>query len=225
MKKLNCVLFMLLLPLSAYADSPPTVSISLDPVYAAPGDTITVNANASDDVGVRGIYFYYPDSASFTFQNCSDTPTCSKAVSTQVGATGNASFCVRAIDTANQMSERVCSEAFISFDRPPVIKYFQAEQKENGVPTAHVGGTGKYGIVAEDDNGIEVVYVEDVTSGKTDEHACGNLKTCVYEFTRFFTTEGVYTFCVYARDTAGQMSAKKCIQVNVLKNIHANLLL
>jgi hypothetical protein len=212
-----CFLFVLLLSLSAYANSPPVVSIELDPVYASPGDTILVKANASDDIGLTGIYFYFPNSASFTFQNCSNAPTCAKSVSAQVNAVGAAKFCVRAIDNSSQMSDMVCSEASILMDRPPVIKYFQAEQKENGVPTVHVGGTGKYGVVAEDDNGIETIFVEDVMAGKIENHTCGNLKTCVYEFTRFFINEGVYTFCVYAGDTAGQLSTKKCIQVNVVK--------
>jgi streptogramin lyase len=214
---LSCFLFALLLSACSYADAPPAVSITLNPAYASPADTIAITANASDDNGIRGIYFYYPNTAVFTFQNCSDALTCTKSVSSQVTDTGDTKFCVRAIDTAGQMSDLVCGVVGVTIDRPPIIKYFQSEQKDKGVPSVHVGGTGKFGIVAEDDNGIETLFIEDVLAGKIEEYACGNLKTCVYEFKRFFVDAGVYTFCAYAVDTAGASSARKCIQVNVVK--------
>ncbi len=216
--KFSCFLFvMLAASLACAADSPPSVSISLNPAYAAPGDTITIQADASDDYGVMGIYFYFPNSSSFTFQNCSNALTCTRSVSAQVTQLGDATFCVRAIDNASQLSDLVCGVVGISVDRPPIIEYFQSEQKEGDVPSVSVGGTIKFEIVAEDDNAVATLYIEDVSAGTTEEHDCGNLKTCDYEYKRFFTDEGVYSFCVYAVDNIGQNSTKKCIQVNAVK--------
>ncbi len=216
--KFSCFLFVILSASAACAaDSPPAVSISLNPMFASPGDTISITANASDDLGVRGIYFYYPNSTDFSFQNCSDALTCSKSVSAQVNIVGNARFCVRAIDTVGQLSGLVCDVVGVSLDRPPIIKYFRSEQSVEDAPTVHVGGTIKFEIVAEDDNGVSYIYIEDVAGGTIEEHECGNLKTCVYEYKRFFPDEGVFSFCAYAVDNGGQESVDKCIQVNVVK--------
>ena len=74
-KKASVVLASLFLLLAFHAfgqgpDAAPTVdSVSADPVYAGLGDTIIIYANASDDAGLKGIYFYSPDSSEFAFMD------------------------------------------------------------------------------------------------------------------------------------------------------------
>ena len=202
--------------LPVHADNPPTVDVTVSPIYAGIGDAVTVTATAKDDYGVRLIYFYNPDSSDFTAVDCSDLLTCTKSATKTVGLMGDNNFCVKALDTANQVSSLVCGTVKASADRLPIIKYFHGTPEEGDTPTVHVEGTVKFEIIAEDDKGVKKISLQDMASGKVDEHECASLKTCIFDINREFSAQGVYKFCAWAQDTTLKESAKACIDVHVV---------
>lgn len=212
---LSLFLSILLLSPTVASDAPPGVSIKVEPSHAGVGDTVVVTADASDDLGVQEIYFYFPPSPEFVFESCAGNPSCSKSISRVIDTVGIKTFCAKAIDTSGNLSDLQCTTVDVSSDRPPVIKYFYAEPTKGDIPTVHVGGVVQFTVVAKDDVGVTQIFFENVSEGVVDVHKCGSRKTCIYNYQEIFNETGVFEFCTWANDTIGQTSDKSCIHVHV----------
>ena len=208
------------------ADGPPTIIIDANPKAASPGDIVSLTATATDTdgTGVKYIYFYPPGGAPAITQDCGGTATCTKSITQIVNGLGTVTFCAKAIDTANLVSKDNCVDVEVTTDRPPIIKYFHAEPKEDVIPTVHVEGTIKLVIVAEDDSAVSKIFLKDVSAASIETHDCGNLKSCIFETKRTFNTQGVYTFCTWAIDNTGKNSVESCIDVHVISKYSCEMI-
>lgn len=215
---------LILLSLNVASDQLPEISIEAVPSHVGIGDIIVITANASDDIGVKEIYFYFPPSSELVSESCNNLSSCTKSISRVADTLGTMKFCARANDTSGQLSDLKCTEVEVSLDRPPIIKYFYAKPTENDIPTVHVDGTVKLTIVAEDDHGVKRIFFEDVSANTTEIHECGNLKTCIFEYQKTFYKRGIFKFCTWAIDTTDQESNKSCIYVHVISKYSCELI-
>jgi len=215
---------LILLSLSVASDQIPEISIEAVPSHVGIGSIIVITANASDDIGVKEIYFYFPPSSELVSESCNNLSLCTKSISRVADTLGTMKFCARANDTSGQLSDLKCTEVEVSLDRPPIIKYFYAKPTENDIPTVHVDGTVKLTIVAEDDHGVKRIFFEDVSANTTEIHECGNLKTCIFEYQKTFYKMGIFKFCTWAIDTTDQESNKSCIYVHVISKYSCELI-
>jgi hypothetical protein len=191
-------------------DAPPSVTLTSPVNGATVSGTITVAANASDNIGVTKVEFYRDGS---TLIGSDTTAPYSVSFSTTTLANGTHSFSAKAYDTAGQSTTSAISTLTVSnpvTDAPPSVTL------TSPVNGATVSGT--ITVAANASDNVGVTKVEFYRDGST---LIGTDTTAAFSvgFSTTMLANGTHSFYAKAYDTAGQSTTSATSTVTVSNTV------
>lgn len=189
---------------TASGDSPPSVAITNPADGATVSDSVTITADASDDIGVTQVEFFV-DGVSIGADTDSSDGWSTAWDSTSV-VDGSYTLTAEATDTASQTSSDAISVTVDNVDSPPSVAL------TNPAAGAIISGTVSVTADATDDNGVsQVEFFDGVTSLGIDSDGSDGWSVSWDTTT---ASNGEHALTATATDTAGQ-TASDSVNVTV----------